>query len=141
MVSNAIPIFSLSTDMTTHIILGLRIAEVRVIFKLPPHLGESSQHLAYVHWFKPFNSWDEAMGMYRVSRSTRNHKPHAAIISIDRIIQTCQLLPKFPTGAIPRAWFSASGRVMDLATDFYLNRYLNHHVFEDLHPSHRNIRV
>lgn len=78
------------------------------------------------------------MGMYRVSRSTRNHKPHAAIVNIDRIIKTCQLLPKFPTGpSIPRAWFS--GRVMDLATDFYLNRYLDHYTFEDLHPSHRNI--
>lgn len=76
------------------------------------------------------------MGMYRTSRSTRNHNPHAAVVSVDHIIQPCQLIPRFPT-PIPRVWFS--GRVMDLATDFYLNRYLNHYLFEDLHPSHRNI--
>ncbi|KAI9571543.1 hypothetical protein HD554DRAFT_203918 [Boletus coccyginus] len=32
---------------------GLHVAEVQVIFRLPPHLGLYPHPLTYVHWFKP----------------------------------------------------------------------------------------
>jgi hypothetical protein len=75
------------------------------------------------------------VGMYRMGRSTRNHNPHAAIISVDRLLQHCHLLPRFGSGPVPCSWFN--GRVLDLASDFFLNRYINFFLFDDLHPSHR----
>ena len=114
----------------------MRIAEIRVIFMLPPHLGDLPNPLAYVHWFTPIHVWDDAIGMYRIGRSTRNHKPNAAVVSVDRILYPCHLLPRFSSGPVPRSWFE--GRILDLSSDFYLNRYINFYLFEDLHPSHRN---
>ena len=71
--------------------------------------------------------------MYRVARSTQNHKPHAAVVSVERIVQDCHLLPRFGSAPVPRSWLK--GRVLDMAPDFYLNRYINFFLFEDLHPS------
>ncbi|KIM79543.1 hypothetical protein PILCRDRAFT_23050, partial [Piloderma croceum F 1598] len=53
---------------------GLRVAEIRAIFKLPSQFGHFSQPLAYVHWFKPFQAWDPQLGMFKLSRSTRHHR-------------------------------------------------------------------
>ena len=52
---------------------GLCVAEIRVIFKLPTQFGKSSEPLAYtyVHWFKPFRTWDTQLGMFKLSRSTQ----------------------------------------------------------------------
>jgi len=114
---------------------GLRVAEIHVIFTLPPHLGAFPHPLAYVHWFTPIRVWDNEVGMYRMGRSTRNHKPHAAVVSVNHILHTCHLMPRFGSGPVPRSWFK--GRVLDLASDFYLNRYINFFLFKELHPSHR----
>jgi len=114
----------------------LRVAEIRVVFNLPPHLGVFPHLLEYVHWFTPINVWDDAIGMYHMSWSTCNHQPHAAVVSVDHILQDCHLLPRFGSSPVPRSWFT--GRVLDLASDFYLNRYIKFYLFEDLHPSHRN---
>ncbi|KII82959.1 hypothetical protein PLICRDRAFT_58596 [Plicaturopsis crispa FD-325 SS-3] len=37
-------------------ISGLRVAELRVIFKLPSHLGSIEEPLVYLHWFRPLNA-------------------------------------------------------------------------------------
>ena len=108
---------------------GLRVAEIRVIFKLPTQFGQLSQPLAYVHWFKPLRAWDKHLGMFKLSRSTQQHRPNAAIISINQIIQTCHLLLKFGPGKVPHDWFS--GNVLDHASDFFFNRYLNLYLFEE----------
>ncbi|KAI0279323.1 hypothetical protein BGY98DRAFT_1089274 [Russula aff. rugulosa BPL654] len=112
---------------------GLRVAEIRVIFTLPSHLGSFPHPLAYIHWFTPIHVWDDTIGMYRVGRSTRNHRPNAAIISVEQILQSCHLLPRFGSAPVPRSWLN--GRVLDMASDFYINRYINFYLFEDLNPS------
>ena len=106
-----------------------------MVFTLPAHLGVFPHPLAYVHWFTPIHVWDDVIGMYRISRSTRNRQPHAAVVSVDHILHPCHLMPCFSSGPVPRSWFE--GRTLDLASDFYLNRYINFHLFEDFHPSHR----
>ena len=108
---------------------GLRVAEIRVIFKLPTQFGQFSQPLAYVHWFKPFRAWDTQLGMFKLSRSTRQRRPNAAIIPINQIVQTCHLLPNFGSGDVPRDWFS--GNVLNLSSSFFFNRYLDLHLFEE----------
>jgi len=133
---NGVVYLHVLVTLLTVLYSGLRVAEIRVIFTLPLHLGTFPHPLAYVHWFTPIHVWDDAIGMYRMGRSTRNHKPRAAIVGIDHIMQGCHLLPCFGSGPVPRSWFQ--GRVLDLASEFYLNRYINFYLFKDLHPSHHN---
>ena len=114
---------------------GLRVADIRVIFKLPTQLGKFSEPLAYVHWFKPFRTWDTQLGMFKLSRSTRQHRPSASIIRINKIVQTCHLIPKFGPGAVPREWFT--GNVLNHASDFFFNRYLDLYLFEEF-PADRD---
>ncbi|KAF8547398.1 hypothetical protein OG21DRAFT_1377026, partial [Imleria badia] len=49
--------------------------------------------LVYIHWFKPIQTLDNNMKMFRVSRSTRQQLPNAEVIPIHRIIQHCHLIP------------------------------------------------
>ncbi|KDQ53785.1 hypothetical protein JAAARDRAFT_90222, partial [Jaapia argillacea MUCL 33604] len=50
--------------------------------------------LAYIEWFTPFNKPDVGTGMMVLSRSTHNHRQNAAVISMERIIQSCHLMGK-----------------------------------------------
>ncbi|KAF8119232.1 hypothetical protein EV363DRAFT_1100358, partial [Boletus edulis] len=49
--------------------------------------------VAYVHWFKPFSHIDNTIRMFRISRSTRNHRPNAGIVPVSQLIQPCHLVP------------------------------------------------
>ncbi|TFY52652.1 hypothetical protein EVJ58_g9893 [Rhodofomes roseus] len=75
-------------------ILGTRIARVRVIFDLPAQFGSHPHPLAYVEWYTPLRRKDPGTGLYLVSRSTRNGKPNASIVSIDQIRRAAHLVPK-----------------------------------------------
>ncbi|KAJ7468863.1 hypothetical protein B0H11DRAFT_1627870, partial [Mycena galericulata] len=68
--------------------LGYRIAQVRVVFSLPPRLARTvlppnmdpPKHLAYVEWFSPFKSEPERYhSMYKVTRSVKNGSRLASI--------------------------------------------------------------
>ena len=74
--------------------------------------------------------------MYKLSRSTRQHCPNATIISIDQIVQTCHLLPKFGSGDVPHDWLSDSSNVLSLSSDFFFNRYLDLYLFEEFSADH-----
>ena len=112
--------------------LGLRVAEIRAIFKLLSQFGRFSQPLAYVHWFTPFRAWDPQLGMFKLSRSTRHHHLNAAVICANQIVQTCHLIPKFGSADIPRHWFN--GNVLNYSSDFFFNRYLDFYLFEEFSP-------
>ncbi|KAJ7860957.1 hypothetical protein B0H14DRAFT_2198077, partial [Mycena olivaceomarginata] len=49
---------------------GLRSAQIRTVFKLPPQFGSFPHPLAYVEWFTPLNRPDPVSGMYTTHRST-----------------------------------------------------------------------
>ncbi|KAF8134816.1 hypothetical protein EV363DRAFT_1447582 [Boletus edulis] len=116
-------------DKDEHIHSGLRVAEVRAIFLLPSHLGNFLEPLAYIHWFKPLNHLDDTVQMFKVTRSTRNRQPNAAVIPVSQLFQPCHLVPKFPSGeAVDPQWFH--NHAMDLCNTFYLNRYINFRTFE-----------
>ncbi|KDQ49300.1 hypothetical protein JAAARDRAFT_86124, partial [Jaapia argillacea MUCL 33604] len=59
--------------------------------------------LAYVEWFTPFHSYDPWSDLFFVSPSTRNHRHHAEIISLEHIVCNCNLAP-WPGTKINRAW-------------------------------------
>ncbi|KAI5985597.1 hypothetical protein EDD15DRAFT_2175750, partial [Pisolithus albus] len=107
---------------------GLRMAEIRVIFKLPPHLGNCLHPLVYVHWFKSLNHFDSSVGMFHVARSTQQHRPNASIIPIHHLIQPCHLVPRFMKGPINPCW--VQGHVMTETDTFYLNRYIDFSIFD-----------
>lgn len=107
---------------------GLRAAEVRVIFKLPSHLGIYPHPLVYLHWFKPLRAFDANVNMFYFGRSTRNHVPNAAVVPITDLVQPCHLIPKFPSGPLEPHWLR--GDSMNAADTFFLNRYINLRTFE-----------
>lgn len=107
---------------------GLRVAEVRAIFRLPSHLGNYPHPLAYVHWFKPLQTYDDNTKMFRISRSTRQRLPNTDVIPVHRIVQICHLIPVFPRGAVHPRWIN--GQALVEARHFYLNRHIDLRMFE-----------
>ena len=114
------------------IFLGLGVAEIQAIFKLPSQFSKFTQPLAYIHWFKPFQAWDPQLGMFKLSRSTRHHCLNAAIICANQIVQTCHLIPKFGSGDVPRHWLNSN--VFNYSSDFFFNRYLDFYLFDEFCP-------
>ncbi|KAI6156697.1 hypothetical protein BKA82DRAFT_3933183, partial [Pisolithus tinctorius] len=54
--------------------LGVRVAQVRVIFKLPDYFGNYPHPLVYVEWFTALHRRDPASSLYIVTRSTCHHR-------------------------------------------------------------------
>lgn len=79
-------------------------AQVRVIFKLPEHLGSYPHPLAYVEWF------------------TALHRRDPVSSFIDRIVRPCHLQARCGK-EISKDW--ASANVLEKATSFYVNSYID----------------
>ncbi|GBE78714.1 hypothetical protein SCP_0116050 [Sparassis crispa] len=106
---------------------GLRVAHIRVLFALPEHYPVLAQHpLAYIEWFTPLRRMDPDSELFVVSPSTRMHQPYGEIISIDRIVRNCHLVPNFGREMDSR-WTTQN--VTELCTSFYLNPYIDTHMF------------
>jgi hypothetical protein len=112
----------------THILTGLRVARVRALFALPSCFGTFPNPLAYIHWFRPLTRIDPLTGMYRISPSTRNNLPNSEVICLDQIRSTCHLVPQYGS-TVPVSWIT--GNVLDLASKFHLNKYLDPHIFNE----------
>jgi len=105
--------------------LGLRVAQLRVIFAMPDHLcGQKlAKRLAYIEWFTPFRAPNADSGLYSVTRSRQNRSPSAAIIPIDSIVSSCHLIPKFGTNFHPARWDSTE--ILEECTSFLLNKHIS----------------
>ena len=108
-------------NLTCNFFTGLRAAQIRVIFTLPSQYGSFSHPLAYIEWFRPFTAIDEAVGMYKVVRSTRNRARHSAVVGVNQILQACHLAPKFGSAPVDCSWTHLN--VLEKATEFFLNHY------------------
>ncbi|KAJ6471238.1 hypothetical protein C8R47DRAFT_988352 [Mycena vitilis] len=73
---------------------GLRVAQVKVIFQVPPHYPGKPGPLAYIEWFTPLRTPDPLDGYYHLSRSSRQHGPYAEIVTVDRIVRNVMLIPQ-----------------------------------------------
>ncbi|KAG6826722.1 hypothetical protein H0H92_014714 [Tricholoma furcatifolium] len=105
---------------------GLRVAQVCVIFDLPTQFGPLYCPLTYIEWFTPLSRPDQVTGMYLVHRSTRAHRPNAEIVSIDRIVRACHLIPKCGR-EIDRKW--TKDNVLEKAAAFWINPYISVEMF------------
>ncbi|KAI6010391.1 hypothetical protein BKA83DRAFT_4068620 [Pisolithus microcarpus] len=98
----------------------VRIAQVRVIFKLPDHLGTHPHPLAYVEWFTALHRRDPVTGLYVVTHSTRNRRPNVSVVSIDRFVRACHLQA---SGGSSMDW--TSDNVLEKASSFQVNSYID----------------
>jgi hypothetical protein len=115
--------------LTCDLFAGLRVAQIRVIFTLPSHYSGAFAHpLAYIEWFRPFSTTDEAVGMYKVARSTRRRARHSAVVGVNEILLACHLAPKYGAAPVDRSWTHLN--VLEKSNEFYLNHYNNFHIFE-----------
>lgn len=114
------------------LLLGLRVTQVKVIFRLPERFraqsaasrlvsGLDGSPLAYIEWFRPFSRPD-ALGLYKLKRSTRGKLPNAEIIPLSQIYRSCHLVPRFKT-AVHSRWNPHT--VLDLCPEFYLNPWVS----------------
>lgn len=109
----------MTADMS---ITAVRVAQNRVLFKLPPQLGSVPHPLAYVEWFRPLRSRDPVSGLYKVSRATRNMRRYAGVVSVVDISRNCHL-SALAIGDISPSW--TSDNVLELAPQFLLNHYID----------------
>jgi hypothetical protein len=105
---------------------GLRVAQIHLIFNLPPQFGVVACPLAYIEWFTPLGVPDHITGLYVVRRSTRRRQPNTELVSVDRLVRGCHLMAK--TGrTMDRSWTSDS--ILQKATSFWVNNYINLDMF------------
>ena len=92
--------------------------------------------LAYVEWYTRFpGAPDPTHLMYAVSKPVlrTDGLPQGAIIPLEQIRQSCQLIPAFrdcPRGAVPTDWMSEN--VLDVANRFYLNNWAGIYAYQTL---------
>ncbi|KAJ3551364.1 hypothetical protein NM688_g4745 [Phlebia brevispora] len=100
---------------------GIRAARVKVIFDLPSEYGMRPHPLAYIELYTPFSRIDTTSHMYQVTKSTRNRRPNATIIGVERILGLCHLVAKCGQ-EIDRAWTYTN--VLDRASTFLHQDYI-----------------
>ena len=113
--------------------VGLRVAQVRLIFDLPPQFGSFPHPLAYVEWFTRLGSIDPNTGLRLVTRSTRQGQRNAEIVSADRIVRGCHLIPRFGQ-TISSSW-TADNVLEQSSIQYFVNPYINVDTFTLLKSS------
>ncbi|KAJ7812809.1 hypothetical protein B0H14DRAFT_3090442 [Mycena olivaceomarginata] len=118
---------------------GYRIAQVIVVFTLPPRLAKSilpptivpPKYLAYVEWFSSFKPQPERYHlMYKVARTIKKGDRLASIIPVNNIRRSIHLLPKFGPVA-PPDW--KSHNVLDKCPAFFANPWTDRHIYATLY--------
>ncbi|KAI0336980.1 hypothetical protein BDW22DRAFT_1340702 [Trametopsis cervina] len=108
---------------------GYCIAQVKVIFSIPPHLitrlfpseKPPPRYLAYVEWFTSFDHEPCSHHLlYRVKRLQNNGQRLASIIPLQNIRRSVHLYPSFGT-VVPREWTSSN--VLDQCSYFFVNSF------------------
>ena len=79
-----------------------------------------------MEWFTPLVHPNNLTGMHIISQSTHLHHQNAAVVSTGDIVHGCHLMGKSSLKIDP-SW--TMDNVLDLATHFYLNPYINVDIF------------
>ena len=109
------------------------VAQVRLIFNLPPQFGPFPHPLTYIEWFTKLGSPDPNTGLHSVTRSTRQGKRNAEVVSVDRIVRACHLIPRFGH-AVSSTW--TTDNVLELnSLHYFVNPYINVDTFTVLKPA------
>jgi hypothetical protein len=115
-----------------HFDTDFRVAQVRVVFKLPklpdPRFKSlQSKHLAYIEWFSPFQALPEPHhGFYKVTRNPQVERRQGEVIEVSRILQSIQLFPCF-SGSWRVDW--DSDNVLERCDTFFVNSLQNRQTY------------
>ncbi|KAF8802623.1 hypothetical protein BYT27DRAFT_7306648 [Phlegmacium glaucopus] len=117
-----------NTDPSVEGMRGLDVAHVRLFFSFS-HDG-IKYPCALVHWFSCVgNLPDDHTGMWVVEPDTLDTgENHTAIIHLDTIVRASHLIPVFGPQRVSRTLSFTD--TLDTFTSFYVNKYVDHHVFE-----------
>ncbi|KAF9496260.1 hypothetical protein BDN71DRAFT_1505955 [Pleurotus eryngii] len=107
----------------------VRVAQIRVIFLLPPQFSSHPTPLAYVEWFTLLRHFDTTTGMYIIQQSTHAHHHNTSIVSIEQLVRSCHLMAKCNTKIDPD-WMSDN--VLDNAPFLYLNSHFDIGLFSHI---------
>lgn len=118
----------------SNMLLGLRVAQVRLIFDLPPHFGTVPHPLAYVEWFTPLGRPDASTGLHSITRSTRHTRRNSIIVSVDSILRGCHLMARFPRD-VPSTW-TADNILEQGSIQYLFNPYINVDTFTLFKPAY-----
>lgn len=112
------------------VLLGLRVARVRAIFRLPSVYDANvlgvHDPLAYVEWFTPFHVVDPVTGMNVVSPSTRSHHRFSTVITDTDLVRSCHLIPNWGRVMNRR---TVPSTALENCNKFFVYPYLRHHDF------------
>lgn len=121
------------TNIKPVFFVGLRVAQVRLLFNLPPQFGRFPHALAYVEWFTQLGLADPNTGLHSVTRSTRHAQRNAEIVSVDRIVGGCHLMPRCGP-SIPSSW-TTDNILEQISVQYFVNPYINVDTFTLLKSS------
>jgi hypothetical protein len=112
-----------SFNFNIYLFLGLRVAQVRLIFDLPQHFGTFPHPLAYIEWFTPLGRPDASTGFFSITRSTRQTRRNSAVIPVSRILRGCHLMARYPR-VMPSTW--TTDNILEQGSiQYFLNHYIN----------------
>ncbi|KAG2145561.1 hypothetical protein BD769DRAFT_1312548, partial [Suillus cothurnatus] len=49
--------------------------------------------LAYIHWFRPLQTFDENVHSFHLSKSSCQHGPNALVVLVHQVLCPCYLIP------------------------------------------------
>lgn len=108
---------------------GFLVARVLLFFSFT--LDDKLHQCALVHWFSVSGDQpDPDNGMWVVTPDYLGGARSLAVIHIDSIFRAAHILPIFDNTPLPRTLDYTS--VLDSFQGFYLNKYIDYHVYEIL---------
>ena len=114
-------------------LVGLRVAQIRFIFNLPPQFGSFYHPLAYIEWFTRLENLDPTTGLHSVTRSMRQGQRNAEVVSVDRIVRGCHLMARCGQNILSSL---TTDNVLEQPSIQYLvNSYINVDTFTLLKPA------
>ena len=116
-------------DLSSRGILGLEVARAHLFFSFT--LNGVKYPCALVHWFsRTTDTPSNITGMHTVEPDyLPNGKPATAVVHLDTVFRAAHLLPVFSNHpALTKR--QRHEQTLDLFSEFYVNRYIDHHAFE-----------
>jgi hypothetical protein len=116
-----------NTDAAAEGMRGLDVARVRLFFSF----SHNSVHYpcALVQWFlRAGDSPNDNTGMWIVEPDDDDGEAVTSIIHLDTIVRAAHLLPVFGHEHVSRTL--AFTDTLDMFTNFYVNKYIDHHAYE-----------
>ena len=118
-------------DSAVRRILGLEVARAHLFFSFA--LDGVKYQCALAHWFsRQKDTPHDITGMHVVKPDRLpNGQPATTVIHLDTVFRAAHLLPVFSTHLTPpkRQRYE---QTLDLFSEFYVNKYIDHHAFEIL---------